>query len=77
MDFASIPPFFQIVAGAAAGAVGAYVAIRERLVKLETRQAADREHVHTRIGAVEQTALRAHARVDEHLSEQARVTVRR
>lgn len=71
-----IPPFFQIVAGAGVGAVGSYVAIRERLVKLETQFQAVQDHLQRQIGAVEQAALRAHSRVDIHLAEQARPSTR-
>lgn len=72
MDLTAIPPFIQIITGAAVGAIGAYMAIRERLLKLETKFELQFANTFQHIGNVEKTAVRAHERMDVHLAEQAK-----
>lgn len=64
MSFAEIPPFLQTVAGVVGGALGAYMAIRERLAILETKHATELAAIYKTIGMLEANANRAHQRID-------------
>lgn len=50
--------------GAIGGALGAYVAIRERLTILETKLSSEIGAIYKHLGSLETNANRAHLRID-------------
>lgn len=57
----------QTMVGAGFGGLGAYVAIRERLAKLEERVDRRFDHTIAGIGVAQKTADSAHERIDNML----------
>jgi len=56
---------FPTMIGAVAGGIGSYIAIRERIIILETKHASEIGSIYKHLGALEMNANRAHARIDK------------